>query len=663
MDDEEDTKSETTGSLTVDDALKMYERYKNYWDDNYREANIDLKMAAGDRLTHWGDGWDDNFKGIEKGNPALVINELPQYIHQVTNDIRQNVPSIKALPVADADIETGEIIEGLFRAIEDHSHADEVCDTAAEYAVKCSIGFMLVDHDYCDDTSDEQEVIFKTVPDPLSCWIDPDSVEYDGRDANGGIMLESISKNNFKKKYKGKAFTSFTDSKSKEEKDSIILAQIFVREFTDARNKKCIIHRYKFSGEDCLETTTFPGDFIPLVPIYGEVTWIDGKRILGSLIRQARDPQRRVNHWAGKESQILAMSPIAPVQAVEGTLVNERGQWQTPGKENVLEYRQKDLNNDPAPAPTRLQPPPIPTGIINAMQGAKEDIKECMGIYNAGLGKREGDASGIALQQLDKSGDIATFHFPDNVRRSYGHMGEIAVCMMPTIYDTPRILQTLNDEQDVVMVGVNGAPMQPGQKQKYDLTKGKYRVRVTTGASYTTKRQEESAFLQAAFKADPALMQIGGDILFKSMDTSGAQAMAVRMKKMLPPQLQDDAPQDPQVIQLSQKLQQAQQIIQQGMQKLQELQKQADDKTIEYQLKRDELLIKNKEADTHARQVELQYGPGPDAAQTLLEHTLDERSADNQLQRDLLQQVATTAMQPLPVTGATAAPTNPAIPA
>lgn len=688
MEDPTDDDKELKGSLTVAQALAMFEGYRTYWSDSYREASIDLKMYTGDRGAHWGEGWDASYKAVPAGQPAMVVNQLPQYVHQVCNDIRQNVPSIKVLPVADGDIETGKIYTGLFRAIEDHSHADEVCDTAAEYAVKCSIGFMRLDHEYCSDEGDEQEIIFKTVPDPLSIWLDPASIEYDGRDANGAIALEPINKADFDRLYKGKAFKSFTDPKNTELKDSIVIAEIFIREFTDKRGKKAIIHRYKFSGEERLEYTTFPGKYIPVVPIYGEVTWVDGKRILSSLLRQARDPQRRLNHWAGKESQVLSMAPIAPIMAEEGTLVNERRQWQSPGTEMVLEYKRTNLDGLPANVPTRLQAPQVPAGYINAMEGAKENIKESMGIYNAGLGKREGDASGIALQQLDKSGDVATFHYPDNVRRSYGHMGEIAVDMMPFVYDTPRIIQTLNDETDVVMVGVNGAPIQEGQKQSYDLTKGKYRVRVTTGASYTTKRQEEAAFLGNLFQKDPALMQIGGDILFKSMDTPGAQALAARFKKTIPPQLLDEqqnAPPDAEKQQMAQVIQQGHAEMQQLQQQMGQLQQELKSKQLEsdtkvhdtqtraqvdmekmqverekLMLERDKLILLDKQLDIQAREVELKYPPRNDTEQQILEHSLDERAADTQLQRDLLQQAVTTAMQPEPkpddTQGATAAP-------
>lgn len=585
MDDTEDKASE---SLSVGDALKMYEDYKSYWQENYDEARTDLNFSIGK------DHWDEKDVAARNaaGKASLVVNVLPQYIHQVTNDIRQNTPNIKVLPESDGDIETADIFSGLIRGIEYASGADEVYDTAAEYAVKCGIGFFRVDHDYCDDNSDEQELILKSVPDPLSVFNDPASVDSDGRDANGQIGLEAINKKDFERLYPGKNFVSFVDPKDKAPKDSIILGNIYIREATGKHGKTYIVHSYKFSGEDLLAKSTFPGMYCPYVPIYGEVVWIDGKRILGSLIRQARDPQRRINHWASKESEILSMAPIAPVMAPVGVVVNDRGQWQKPGSEMLLEYNTTDIDGNPAPQPTRLAPPPIPTGIINAMNGAKEDVKESMGIYSAGLGKREGDASGVALKSLQNEGDVATFHFPDNVRRSVTQGGRILVKAAPIVYDTPRIVQIVNEETDPQMVGINGAPMQEGQTRAYDLTKGSYHVRVATGASYSTRRQEAAQLFGDVIKQNPQLLNVIGDLWAKNLDVAGAQAMAERFEKMIPPQLKDskDQPQIPP--QLQQAIEHMQQLIQQGAQEIQQLQQQLASKQAEEQGKMADIQLK-----------------------------------------------------------------------
>lgn len=601
---EDDQEEKGNPSLTVDDAQKMYERYKSFWSDNYNEANIDLKMAAGDPATHWGPAYGERTKNKQL---VMVINELPQFIHQVTNDIRQNTPSVDTIPDADGDIETAAVYSDLIRDIEYKSAADEAYDTGAEYAVKCSIGFIRVDHDYCSDDTDEQELQVKKVHDPLSVWIDPASVECDGRDANGAICLEPINEKEFKKLYPGKKFSNFVDPKNTEPTDSIIIAEIFIREFTGKRGKTPLIRRYKFSGEDLLAETTFPGDYVPIVPVIGEDVWIEGKRIIAGLIRQARDPQLRLNHWACKEQQILNMAPIAPVMAVEGTLVNDRNQWQSPGTETVLEYRLKDLDDNQAPAPTRLQPPPVPTGIINAMEGAKQNIKESLGMYNASIGEKSNEVSGIAIQRRQHEGDVATFHFPDNVRRSITQVGRILASAIPIIYDTSRIVQTMSNENEPRMVGINGAAMQEGQKQRHDLTRGKYRVRVTTGSSYTTKRQEAAELFGDVIKQNPEMLNVIGDLWAKNLDVAGAQAMAERFRKMIPPQLLDDSDQQQIPPQLLQKMQQMEQIIQQGAQEIQNLQQQLDSKQADTAIKMKETEIKEQEVEIKKGELNLKY--------------------------------------------------------
>lgn len=601
--------------MDVTKALEMYEAYKTHWSENYREARTDLQFATG--INQWDEA--DVAARKKAGKVSLVINELPQFIHQVTNDIRQNTPSIKVIPENDGDKDTADVFAGLIRGIEYKSGADEVYDTAAEYAVTCGLGFIMVDHDYVSDEGDEQELIIRRVPDPLSVFLDPASVECDGRDANGAIVLEPITKKEFERQYPGKEFISFTDPKNRDVKDQIVIAQVFVREWGGKRGKKATIKRYRYSGEDCLAETTFPGSYIPIVPIYGQETWIDGKRILQGLIRQARDPQRRLNHWASKEAELLSMAPIAPVMAVRGTLVNDRNQWQNPGSEVVLEYEPTDLDGNPAAMPQRLAPPPIPTGIINAMEGAKQNIKESMGIYSASLGERSNEKSGIAIERRQQEGDTATFHFPDNVRRAINQVGRVCLDAIPTIYDTPRVIQIVNEETEPRLVGVNGGQPQEEQQRPFDLTTGKYHVRVTTGANFTTKRQEAANFLSEMFKQAPELLQIGGDILFKNLDIPGAEALASRFKKtMNPALLEDSEQQDPQVMQMQQALQQAQMQIQQ-------LAAELENKQGDLQLKAAEIAMKQKELEVKALEVQTK-------AQTLMQPAESPMPEDNSLE-------------------------------
>jgi hypothetical protein len=63
---------------------------------------------------------------------------------------------------------------------------------------------------------------------------------------------------------------------------------------------------------------------------------------------------------------------------------------------------------------------------------------------------------------------------------------------------------------------------------------------MTTGASYTTRRVEAAQAMMEAIQVYPQLMQIAGDIVVKAQDWPGAEELAERLQKTIPPQLLSD---------------------------------------------------------------------------------------------------------------------------
>ena len=61
---------------------------------------------------------------------------MPAFIRQVTNDVRQNTPSIKFHAASDdASDEVADVLDGLARNIEYTSDADVAYETALDHAV------------------------------------------------------------------------------------------------------------------------------------------------------------------------------------------------------------------------------------------------------------------------------------------------------------------------------------------------------------------------------------------------------------------------------------------------------------------------------------------------------------------------------------------------
>jgi uncharacterized protein YgiM (DUF1202 family) len=350
---------------------------------------------------------------------------------------------------------------------------------------------------------------------------------------------------------------------------------------------KRTVRRYKLSGADVLEESTFPGKYVPIVPVYGEEAWRDGKRELHSLIRKAKDAQRMYNYWKSMETELLMKQPKGQWMAPIGATEQHANDWLHPDKATVLRYQTRDTAGNQIPPPIQLNQPQIPMGIVNASREAVEDIKSTMGLFNAWLGQKSNETSGVAIQARKQEGDRAIYHYGDNLVRSIAHVGRILVSALPEIHDTMGKMRIVDKEEKSKLVGINGA-VTKGQERTFNLKDGEYMVRVITGNSFATQRQESAEFLTQLVQSQPEMMKVVGDLLFQNLDLPGAQAVADRLKKLVPPELlpqEEGAQEDPQVAALTQQNQQLTQIVQQAQMELEQMKQQLAGKQAEVALK------------------------------------------------------------------------------
>ena len=121
--------------------------------------------------------------------------------------------------------------------------------------------------------------------------------------------------------------------------------------------------------------------------------------------------------------------------------------------------------------------------------------------------------------------------------------------------------------------GLGGPPMGPPmgpptmgpsspETWEYDLRKGRYGVVVTIGRSFKSRALEGADEMGQLFQANPSLFPILGDLYLKFRDFPGHNEAAARVKKLLPPPLQEQDGQ-PDAQQLQQQLQQQGEVLQQ----------------------------------------------------------------------------------------------------
>ena len=551
--------------------------------------SVRQEMLDDIRFARLGDQWseaakyDRNRPGKER--PMLVVNRLLQFRDRVVNEIRQNTPSIRIRPVNDgADQETAEVLMGLVHHIQDNSNASIAYDTAVEWQVDAGLGYFRVRNDYIDDTSFDQDIFIDCIPDPMKVYFDTHSKQPDGSDAEWCIIAEEISKDEFHRMYPDVDETSFDaagngDMQGWFTKDSVRIAEYYYIEYDEAQEiydeetgrsrtvqpKRCMW--CKVTGDKVLERTELPTKYIPVIPVIGHEVWVQGKRYLSGLIRNAKDAQRLYNYYLSANAENVALAPKAPFIGVAGQFETDPN-WGRANKESVayLEYDPVSIAGTPVGAPQRAMPPQASSAIMDAIRLAENDIMQSMGIYQPSLGAQSNETSGRALLLRQKQSETGNFHYQDNLNRSIRHCGRIIVDMIPKVYDRPRVARILGEDGmprtvnlDPTLPQASFGTENPAIESIYNPTIGQYDVVCDSGPSYATKRDEAANMMLALTQANPALFQSIGDLMMKNMDWPGAEEISKRLQMLLPPQLQQMAggnKVDPQVMQAQQMIEQ-----------------------------------------------------------------------------------------------------------
>jgi len=189
----------------------------------------------------------------------------------------------------------------------------------------------------------------------------------------------------------------------------------------------------------------------------------------------------------------------------------------------------------------------VPTGVLAMAAHASDDIKSTTGLFDASLGARSNETSGVAIGRRDRQGETANYHYIDNLNTTLRHVGRCILNMWPKVYDGTRTMQIMGMDGKVKSVEVNKPTVeqdetgQAVEKLMNDMSSvANYGVTISVGPSYDTLRQEAVDGMIQTAKSWPKLMDIAGDKVVRSMDWPMSEEIADRIEKTMPPELRDD---------------------------------------------------------------------------------------------------------------------------
>lgn len=666
---------EKPNNQVVEEMLARFKLSEEATRENRKTALEALKFRAGGK-----DQWDDEIYTLfaEQNKPRETYNQIPQFVHRITNDMRVNMPQTRFSPGTNGTSFVAEVYEDLARAIQSTSEAEVAYDIAADNQVTFGWGYWRYVTEYENDQSFDQIIKILAVPNAFTIYDDPNCLMQDFSDRKFLIQVEDMPLADFNDEYERKYTADTLKSIGDNTPDWATETTVRVAEYWRVTTQKGTLYRDPMTGglsyepvegveygpADQREITIpkvewfkctaceviegpqeWPGKYIPYVRASGETLVIDGKVTYSGLVEGMMSPQRQYNYWMNTATELVSLAPKSPFIAALGQLEGLEQFWDQANIKNYpwLPYKPMTVDGIVVPPPSRMQNSADISSMMVLIKQAQENFYAVTGIYQASLGAPSNEKSGKAILARQNEGNVSTFHYQDNMARALRFGGRIMADLFPKVYDTDRNITLLKEDKTKWATKIN-APIideQTGKAITLDMTAGVYDVAVTTGASYATKQMEFAENATALAQAYPQLLQVAGPDIVRAMDWPNADKIADALARAMPPELrgEDGNAQVPPEVQAM--LEQADATIMQQQQQMQQLaqalqEAQAND--LENQVK---ITESNNKAQLENRKMDVEEK----------KLAVDEKRIEAEKLKVELQMLQLTAPQPVPAHG------------
>jgi len=689
----------------MDAALKdLQGQYSEALDastDQRRQIEEDLRFS--DVATP--EQWDDVLKRARESDPGgarpcLVFDQTGQYVQNVSGQAQQSPPAMHAMPVdGGADKRVAEQLDGFFRHIEHASRAQQHYARALTSAARTGVGYLIVEPQVTDAALGYQEPRIGSEGDPMRVVFDPWSVELDGSDATMGYLLTKLSHREFERRFGAKAAKVSWDEPDqtvRDERQSITVAKYWRTEERDqnliicqslegdemalleddywkasqaqgqnlpvlgtTRQRTKVIYWGLASGAEMLEKEReFQADGIGIVPVYGYVSFSQGRMRYCGIPRRAMEPQRAYNFHMSEMRALMAAAPKAPWVVSTRAVKGLEALWDRASAEARAWLPYNDMDEmGPIPTPQRA---PVAVNLANHAAGAEQalrDIQAAIGMYQANLGAPSNETSGVAISERKAQGEASTANFPANLAASITQVGRLIGQMVPKLVDTRRQLRILGIDSQPGQIQID-----PGQSQAVQETPqglvinpnvGKYDVRVTVGASFATQRSQAQQQFTELMRAAPNLMPAVAPLWAQTLDIQHSEKLAQVLTAVAPPEvravLQPKDNKEPGTAELMAKVEQLNQALEQAIAVAKEAEQDLEQCEAKLAESEDKTAIAAYEAETK-RLVGLKDAINPAQVQQLVVQTIEQMlSNPNPLPgEDEAQQPESYEMQPFP---------------
>jgi len=558
------------------DALHEFDRIQSALRDERLQCLEDRRFYSIN-----GAQWEGNLLDQFENKPRLEVNKIALSVMRIINEYRNNRVTVDFTSKdGTANDKLADVCDGLYRADEKDSIANEAYDNAFEEAVGGGFGAWRLRADYEDHENDEDErqrILIEPIYDAdSSVWFDLDSKRQDKADAKVCFVINSLTYDSYLSEYgddpaswpktvhqyefdwltpdvvyvaeyyrveevsetvrifetldgSEERYTTY-DFKEDEQLEEM-LAAVGTREVRQKRVKKKKIHKYIMSGAKILEDCGYiAGKCIPIIPVFGKRWFVDNiERCMGH-VRLAKDAQRLKNMQLSKLAEISALSTVEKPILLPEQVAGHQVMW---SEDNLKDYPYLLVNpisdangNQAISGPVGYtKPPQIPPAMAALLQITETDMMQIMGNQTGGE-EIASNISGKAVELIQTRLDMQTFIYMSNFSKAMRRCGEVWLSMAKDVYvEEERKMKIIDVTETVDSVTL----MTPAISEmgeiitENDLSKATFDVDVEVGPSSSTKKQATVRALTGMMQitADPEMQSVLGSMAMMNMEGEG----------------------------------------------------------------------------------------------------------------------------------------------
>jgi hypothetical protein len=536
--------------------------------------------------------WEGPLYDQYENKPRFEVNKIMLSVIRIVNEYRNNRITVDYVAKEGGSDALADTCDGLYRADEQDSVANEAYDNAFEEAVGGGIGAFRLRtayEDEEDEENDRQRIRFEPIFDAdSSVFFDLNSKRQDKSDAMFCFVVNSMTRESYKETYNDdptdwpkiihqyefdwatpdvvfvaeyfkieevtetiRIFRSIDGTEEKYRQEDFkadetleeTLIAIGSQEVRQRKIKRKRVRKYIMSGGKVLEDAGYiAGNCIPIVPVYGKRWFVDNvERCMGH-VRLAKDAQRLKNMQLSKLGEISALSSVEKPILTPEQVAGHQIMWADDNLKNypyllVNPITGADGNTQVTGPLAYTRSAQIPPAMAALLQITETDMKEILG--SSGQGEQiVSNISGKAIEMIQTRLDMQTFIYMSNFAKGMKRAGEIWLSMAKDIYvEEGRKMKVIGQTEDVNTVEL----MRPTVSEtgevimENDLSRAKFDVNVDVGPSSSSKRAATVRALTGmmAITDDPQTKQVLQAMAMMNMEGEGIGEVRDFFRKQL----------------------------------------------------------------------------------------------------------------------------------